>query len=120
MTENTTARKRGLKRVAIAIVLLLFAIVLLLALAPASGQRHSALARWVIQLVALAGYVTLLSGLFRTVVGAGVGATAPLLKGIAITVVIGGIVVGIVAGWLTHVLVTEPWSTHSGDHHDWD
>lgn len=116
--SDARARKDGLKRIVIAIVLLLLVLILMLAFAPATGQRYSAIARWAIQLLALAGYVTLLSGLFRTIVGAGVGALAPLLKTIAVVVVIGGVLAGALGGWLVHALVTEPWS--ASEHHDLD
>jgi O-antigen/teichoic acid export membrane protein len=118
--RDAAARKRGLKRIAIAIILLLLALVLLLALQPAPGQRYSTIARILIQLVSLVGYGTLLSGLFRTIAGAGVGSIAAVLKAIAVAIVVGGILAGIIAGWLVHALVTEPWSADEHHRHDWD
>jgi hypothetical protein len=39
-----------------------------------------------------------------------------------VTIVVGGILAGILAGWLVHGLVSEPWtsSARAHHHHDWD
>ena len=115
-----TTRKRGLRLVVIALVLLLLAVLLLAGFAPAVGARYPLVIRLVAYALTGAGWGGLLVGLHRVIVGPGVGPLATPLRLIAIAVVVGGVAIGLVGAWAVHTLVSEPRAASHGHHPDWD
>ena len=110
---------RGLIYLAIAILLLIGAAVLLMVLQPAVGEVYAMGPRIAIQVVLVAAWILLLMGLFRGIVGSGVGAGAGILKGIAIVVVCAVGLGALFSTWIIHRVVSSP-HTASSSHWDWD
>ena len=119
-TPPSTARRRGLRLLVIALVLLVLAVLLLAAFAPAVGARYPLVIRLAAYALTGAGWGGLLVGLYRVIVGPGVGPLAAPLRLIAIAVVIGGVALGLVGAWAVHTIVSEPRPASHGHHHDWD
>ena len=117
---QVTERKRGARLVVIALVLLLLAVILLAGFAPAVGERYPLVLRLIAYALTGAGWVALLLGLYRVIVGPGTGALAGVLKLVAIGVVVVGAGLGVVGAWAVHLVVDEPRRASSGHHHDWD
>ncbi|MBL8624407.1 MAG: hypothetical protein JNK64_24075 [Myxococcales bacterium] len=115
-----TARKRGARTVAIALVLLLLAVLLLAGFAPAVGGRYPLVIRLAAYALTGAGWGGLMVGLHGVIVGPGVGPLAAPLRLIAIAVVVGGVGLGLVGAWAVHAIVSEPRPASHGHHHDWD
>lgn len=115
-----TARKRGLRVLIIAVVLLVLALLLLAGAAPAVGARYPLVVRLAVYLLSGAGWGGLLVGLYRTIVGPGVGPLAAPLRLIATVVVVGGVLTGLVGAWLVHGFANEPRRASDHHHHDWD
>lgn len=114
------ARKRGARTLALAIALLVIALLLLGGFEPAVGARYPLVIRLAVYALSGAGWIALLQGLHRVIVGPGTGALAAPLRLIAIAVVVGGIAVGAVAAWAIHAIASEPRRAATGHHHDWD
>lgn len=104
----------------IAILLLLLAVILMATLAPAVGEHYPLVLRLLFYALTGAGWCALLVGLYRVIVGPGVGALAAPLKLIAIGVTVVGVLGGLVGAWAVHTVVNEPGRASSGHHHDWD
>lgn len=118
---QVTARKRGLRVLIIAAVLLLLALLLLAGAAPAVGERYPLVVRLAVYVLGGAGWGALLVGLHRVIVGPGAGPLAAVLKLIAVAVVVGGVLTGLLGAWLLHGFANHPRSASDGHHHhDWD
>lgn len=117
---QVTARKRGARLIAIAIVLLLLAVILMATLAPSPGAHYPRALRLLFYVLTAAGWGGLLVGLFRVIVGPGVGALAAPLKMIAVGVVVVGVAVGLVGAWAIHEVANAPGSASRDHDHDWD
>lgn len=118
-TPKRASRTRGAIYLAIAIFLLVGSAVLLVVLQPAVGACYGIGPRIVIYPVTLAGWALLLMGLFRLLVGPGIGAGAGILKVIAIVVICAVGVGGLLGTWAVHTVVSHPVSASSGNW-DWD
>lgn len=110
---------RGVIYLAIAIFLLIGSVVLLVLLQPAVGACYAIGPRIAIYPVTLVGWALLLMGLFRLLVGSGIGAGAGILKVIAIVVICTVGVGGLLGTWAVHMVVSHPRS-ESSSHWDWD
>jgi hypothetical protein len=110
---------RGLLYLAIAILLLIGSAILLVAFQPAVGASYPIGPRIVIYLVVVAGWALLLMGLFRFLVGPGIGAGAGILKVVAIVAICAVGLGGLFSTWIVHRIVDNPRSASSGDW-DWD
>ena len=86
-----TTRKRGARALAIALALLVMALLLLAGFEPAVGARYPLVIRLAVYALSGAGWLALLRGLHRVIVGPGTGALAAPLRLIAIAVVVGGV-----------------------------
>ncbi len=99
MTESAVQphsrpRLRGVILIVVAIVLLLAGLLLMGSVRPTAGEAYGAGARWMIALLLLAGWLGLLWGIFRVVVGSGTGPLATLLKVVASVVIVAGMALG--------------------------
>lgn len=119
-SPHLTTRKRGVRLVVIGLVLLLLAVLLLAGFAPKVGARYPLPLRLVAYVLTGAGWGGLVVGLYRVIVGPGVGPLATPLKLIAITVVVGGVATGLIGAWVVHGIVDDPRPASHGHHHDWD
>lgn len=115
-----TTRKRGARTLAIALALLVIALLLLAGFEPAVGARYPLVIRLAVYALAGAGWLALLRGLHRVIVGPGTGALTAPLRLIAIAVVVGGVALGLVGAWAIHTVASEPRRASTGHHHDWD
>jgi hypothetical protein len=110
---------RGLAYFLIALFLVIASGILIGSCQPAVGAKYAILPRLVIYLMTIGGWALLLMGLFRLIVGPGVGTGAGILKVIAI-VLVGVVGLGaLFETWVVHSIVSSARPSSSGDG-DWD
>lgn len=117
---QVTARKRGARTLAIALALLVIVLLLLAGFQPAVGARYPLVVRLAVYALFGAGWITLLGGLRRVIVGPGTGTLATPLRLIAGAVMVAGVALGLVGAWAIHTVASEPRAASRGHHHDWD